>query len=51
MDGADPFVARGVPMTFRSFREWPLRTRQSQVRERGMPGEGAVVEPLPATGP
>ena len=50
MDSADPSVARGVPMTFRHFREWPPRTRQSQVRERGMPGEGAVVEPLPATG-
>ena len=51
MDRADPLVARGVPMTFRHYREWPPRTRQSQVRERGVPGEGAVVEPLPATGP
>lgn len=51
MDGADPFVARGVPMTFRHFREWPPRTRQSRVRERGMPGEGVVVEPVPAARP
>ncbi|SHN88900.1 Peptidase family M23 [Geodermatophilus obscurus] len=48
MDGADPFVARGVPMTFRHFREWPARTGQPQVRGRGMPGEGAVVEPVAA---
>ena len=51
MDSADPFVASGVPMTFRNFREWPPRTRQSVVRERGMPGEGAVVEPVPAGRP
>ncbi len=55
VDSADPFVARGVPMTFRHFREWPPRTRQPatrqpQVRGRGMPGEGAVVEPVPAAG-
>ena len=48
MDDGDPFVARGVPMTFRHFREWPPRTRGPQVRARGMPGEGAVVEPVPA---
>ena len=48
MDDADPRVARGVPMAFRRFREWPSGARQAQVRERGMPGEGAVVEPLPS---
>jgi peptidase M23-like protein len=51
MDSADPFVARGVPMTFRYFREWPARTRQLRVRGRGMPGEGAVVEPVPVAAP
>lgn len=47
MDSADLSVARGVPMAFRRFREWPSGGQQFQVRERGMPGEGAVVEPLP----
>jgi hypothetical protein len=51
MDSADPFGARGVPMTFRHFREWPARTREPQVRGRRMPGEGAVVEPVPAAAP
>ncbi len=46
MDDADPLVARGVPMAFRRFREWASGARQHQVRERGMPGENAVVEPL-----
>jgi hypothetical protein len=47
MDRADPTVAEGLPMTFRHFREWPSGAERAQVRERGMPGEGAVVEPLP----
>ena len=47
MDSANLSIARGVPMAFRRFREWPSGARQFQVRERGMPGEGAVVEPLP----
>lgn len=47
MDSADLSVARGVPMVFRRFREWPSGAKQVEVRERGMPGEGAVVEPLP----
>ena len=47
MDSADLSVARGVPMAFRRFREWPSGAKQFQIRERGMPGEGAVVEPLP----
>lgn len=46
MDSADLSVARGVPMAFRRFRERPPGAKQFQVRERGMPGEGAVVEPL-----
>lgn len=47
MDSADLSVARGVPMAFRRFREWSSGSKQFQIRERGMPGEGAVVEPLP----
>jgi hypothetical protein len=46
MDSADLTVARGVPMTFTRFREWPRRGRPT-VRERGVPAEGAIVEPLP----
>ena len=46
MDSADVSVAQGVAIAFRRFREWPSGAEQFQVRERGMPGEGAVVEPL-----
>jgi murein DD-endopeptidase MepM/ murein hydrolase activator NlpD len=45
MDSADLSVASGLPMVFRRFREWPRRG-QPTLRERGIPGEGAVVEPL-----
>jgi murein DD-endopeptidase MepM/ murein hydrolase activator NlpD len=47
MDGADPSVARGVPMLFRRFREWPADSDQARDRERAMPEENAVVEALP----
>jgi hypothetical protein len=50
MDSPDVSVARGVPMTFRRFREWPRRGRPT-VHERGVPAEGAVVEPLPLASP
>ncbi|TFV68222.1 UNVERIFIED_ORG: M23 family metallopeptidase [Bacillus sp. AZ43] len=46
MDSADLAVARGLPIAFRSFTEWPRRTAPV-TRERGMPAEGSVVEPLP----
>ncbi len=45
MNSADLSVASGLPMVFRRFREWPRRG-QPTLRERGIPGEGAVVEPL-----
>jgi hypothetical protein len=45
MDSPDLAVARGVPMAFRRFREWPTRTKEFRIRESGLPGEGAVVEP------
>lgn len=48
MDSADALVARGLPMVFRRFREWPRgAAQQPQVREAAMPAEGAVVEPEP----
>ncbi|WP_246531008.1 M23 family metallopeptidase [Streptomyces bathyalis] len=47
MDSSDLSVARGVPMLFRRFREWPSSPDHFRVRERAMPGERAVVEPLP----
>ncbi|WP_431280402.1 M23 family metallopeptidase [Leifsonia poae] len=46
MDSADLSVARGVPMTFRSFREWPRGATNARFREWGMPGEASVIEPL-----
>ena len=50
MDSQDLSVARGVPMVFRRFREWPRGAKEFQVRESGLPGEGTVVEPLPSPG-
>jgi hypothetical protein len=47
MDSPDLSIARGVPMMFRRFREWPRGAKHAQIREFGLPGEGAVVEPLP----
>ncbi len=49
MDSSDLSVARGVPMRFRRFREWPSGPKRARVRERAVPGERAVVEPLPVT--
>lgn len=45
MDSPDVSTARGVPMAFRRFREWPRGAAGSLSREHGLPGEGAVVEP------
>jgi hypothetical protein len=46
MDSADLSVARGLPISFRGFREWHSRTRTWRERDQAVPGEGAVVEPL-----
>jgi hypothetical protein len=47
MDSIDLSVARGIPIAFRNFREWPRgRGQDEQVRELGLPGEGALVEPI-----
>ena len=50
MDSLDLSAARGVPMAFRRFREWPRGVKHFQIRESDLPGEGAVVEPLPSRG-
>jgi murein DD-endopeptidase MepM/ murein hydrolase activator NlpD len=47
MDGADAAVAGGVPMAFRRFREQLRGASRFEVRESGLPQEGAVVEPVP----
>lgn len=47
MDSLDLSAARGIPMAFRRFREWPRGAKGFQIRESCLPGEGAVVEPLP----
>ncbi len=49
MDSPDLSVARGIPMAFRRFREWPGGAKQPRIKEGGLPSEGAVAEPLPAT--
>lgn len=46
MDSQDLSIARGIPMAFRRFREWPRGAKHPLVRESGLPGEGSVVEPL-----
>jgi hypothetical protein len=46
MDSVDLSVARGLPMTFRHFREWPRGDKDFLIRQSGMPGEGSVVEPI-----
>jgi hypothetical protein len=50
MDGPDPARARGLPVAFRSFREWPRGGGPSRARGAGIPAEGSVVEPLAAPG-
>ncbi|MHA7264635.1 M23 family metallopeptidase [Arthrobacter sp. TMN-37] len=48
MDHPDAAIARGVPLAFRRFREWPGGPGSSRIREFGLPGEGAVVQALPS---
>jgi hypothetical protein len=45
MDSTDLDVARGVPMVFRRFREWPAPDREGRVRVDAIPDEGSVIEP------
>jgi hypothetical protein len=46
-DTADLESARGVPMVFRRFREWPAGSRTARIREHAVPDENAVVESAP----
>ena len=46
MDSTDMSVARGLPLSFRSYREWPRGAADPVVRADGVPAEGAVVEPV-----
>jgi hypothetical protein len=43
-------AAHDGAMAFQNFREWPRGTNHALVRESGLPGEGAVVEPLSLDG-
>ncbi|WP_432546075.1 M23 family metallopeptidase [Kineococcus sp. SYSU DK004] len=47
-DGPDPWTARALPVVFTGYRE--RRRGTTRVRERGVPAEGSVVEPLAAGG-
>jgi hypothetical protein len=46
MDSLDLSVARGLPISFRHFREYSRGEMDFQIRRSGMPGEGSVVEPI-----
>ncbi|MFG3698546.1 M23 family metallopeptidase [Micromonospora sp. NPDC047620] len=46
MDSADPFAARGLPMSFRDYRAWRRPGGPPVVVDRGVPHESEVVEPL-----
>ncbi|MET0954727.1 MAG: M23 family metallopeptidase [Cryobacterium sp.] len=48
MDSADLTVARGVPMAFRHYREWPAGRGAPIPTDLGIPAEGAMVEPVTA---
>jgi hypothetical protein len=46
MDSADLSVARGVPLSFRSYREWRPGAAGPASVEMGIPGERCVVAPM-----
>jgi hypothetical protein len=46
MDRPDVTVAQGLPMAFRRFREWRAGAKRSEIRDVGLPSEGAIVEPF-----
>ncbi|MET9592121.1 M23 family metallopeptidase [Streptomyces sp. NPDC006516] len=48
MDSSDLSVARGLPMLFRRFREWPSGPKDSRMRDLAVPGEEAVIESFTA---
>jgi hypothetical protein len=45
MDAADPFTARGLPMSFRDYRVLPRHGGEPVRVGQGIPGESEVVEP------
>jgi hypothetical protein len=47
MDSADLAVAKGLPILFDRFREYPGRVGTPTIRSRGIPAEGSIVEALP----
>jgi murein DD-endopeptidase MepM/ murein hydrolase activator NlpD len=47
MDQPDPSSARGIPMVFDRFREWRRDSPGVVVRQKAIPDEGSVIEPLP----
>lgn len=51
MDSEDPSAAQGIPLAFRHFREWSRGAQHVQVRQSGLPSEGAIIEPLPEPAP
>ncbi|WP_235511052.1 M23 family metallopeptidase [Agromyces sp. Root81] len=46
MNRADPSSAEGLPLAFRSFREWRSDSAQPLTVETGIPGERSIVEPV-----
>lgn len=46
MDSADPFTARGLPMSFRNYRAWHRHGGPQVEVEQGLPHESDIVEPL-----
>jgi len=46
MDTLDLAQAAGLPMRFRRYRVWSDDGRAAELHESGIPGEGAVVEPI-----
>jgi hypothetical protein len=46
MDSADPFTARGLPMSFREYQVWRRPDGPPVVIDQGIPNESEVVEPL-----
>lgn len=46
MDSRDLAIAQGIPLAFQRFREWPRGSRAPVTRMSGIPGEGAIIEPL-----
>lgn len=45
MDSADPYAARGVPMSFEKYRAWRRRGGSPVTVEQGVPRESEIVEP------